>query len=171
IRLAAFTPGGSRGDVYNLHYTQQPLAEPAKPAGIANGLICNYYPGEYKSSKLMAGTPKLAVKVDEIIVPKEASAPSFGLKYYGFLSIPTDGIYSFYLTCDDGGILKIADREVVNNDGWHGPIEKSGQVALKAGLQPIALDFVEGGGGYTLKLKYSVNGSAITEVPAAWLKH
>lgn len=171
IRLAAFTPSGSRGDVYNLYYTQQPLAEPAKPAGIANGLICNYYPGEYKSSKLMAGTPKLAVKVDEIIVPKEASAPSFGLKYSGYLEIPADGIYSFYLTCDDGGILRIADREVVNNDGWHGPIEKSGQVALKAGLQPIALDFVEGGGGYTLKLKYSVNGSAIAEVPASWLKH
>ena len=119
----------------------------------------------------MTGTPKLAVKVDEIMVPKEASAPSFGLKYAGFLQIPADGIYSFYLTCDDGGILNIAGREVVNNDGWHGPIEKSGQVALKAGLQPIALDFVEGGGGYTLKLKYSVNGSPITEVPASWLKH
>ncbi|MGI4729978.1 MAG: family 20 glycosylhydrolase [Janthinobacterium lividum] len=171
IRLAAFTPSGSRGDVYNLHYTQQSLAEPAKPAGIADGLICNYYPGEYKSAKLMSGAPKIAIKVDEIVVPKEASAPSFGLKYAGFLQIPADGIYSFYLTCDDGGILNIAGREVVNNDGWHGPIEKSGQVALKAGLQPIALDFVEGGGGYTLKLKYSVNGLPITEVPSAWLKH
>jgi hexosaminidase len=171
IRLAAFTPSGSRGDVYNLHYTQQNLAESAKPAGIANGLICNYYPGEYKSSKLMAGQPKSAYKVDEIVVPKEANAPSFGLKYSGYLDIPTDGIYSFYLTCDDGGILQIAGRETVNNDGWHGPIEKSGQVALKKGLQPIALDFVEGGGGYTLKLKYSVNGSALTEVPSAWLKH
>lgn len=171
IRLAAFTPKNSRGDVYNLHYTQQTLAEPAKPAGIANGLICNYYPGEYKSAKLMAGQPKQAIRVDEIVVPKEVVAPSFGLKYTGFLNIPADGIYSFYLTCDDGGILQIADREVVNNDGWHGPIEKSGQVALKKGLQPIALDFVEGGGGYTLKLKYSVNGSPITEVPSAWLKH
>ncbi|RYE09791.1 MAG: beta-hexosaminidase, partial [Sphingobacteriaceae bacterium] len=171
VRLAAFTPKNVSGNVYNLHYTQQDLAEAEKPAGIAGGLICNYYPGPFKSSKLMAGAPKQAIKVDEIVVPKEASAPSFGLKYTGFLQIPADGIYSFYLTCDDGGILKIANREVVNNDGWHGPIEKSGQVALKSGLQPIALDFVEGGGGYTLKLKYSVNGSPITEVPSAWLKH
>lgn len=170
IRLAAFTPNGSRGDVYNLHYMQQALAEPAKVA-TANGLICNYFPGEYKSAKLMSGQPKLAIKVDEIVVPKEASAPGFGLKYAGFLDIPADGIYSFYLTCDDGGILQIADREVVNNDGWHAPIEKSGQVALKKGLQSITLNFVEGGGGYTLKLKYSVNGSALTEVPSAWLKH
>lgn len=171
IRLAAFTQSGIRGDIYNLHYTKQTLAEPAKPAGIASGLICNYYPGIYKSSKLMAGQPTLAVKADEIMVPKEASAPAFGLKYFGFLQIPADGIYSFYLTCDDGGILNIAGHEVVNNDGWHAPVEKSGQVALKAGLQPIALDFVEGGGGYTLKLKYSVNGSPIADVPSAWLKH
>ena len=171
IRLAAFTPNGSRGDVYNLHYTQQTLAEPVKVSAVANGLICNYYPGEYKSAKLMSGQPKLAIKVDEIVVPKEAAAPGFGLKYAGFLDVPTDGIYSFYMTCDDGGILQIAGREVVNNDGWHGPIEKSGQVALKKGLQPIALDFVEGGGGYTLKLKYSINGSALAEVPSSWLKH
>ncbi len=171
IRLAAFSPKNIRGDIYNLHYTQQTLAEPAKPAGIANGLICNYYPGEYKSAKLMSGTPKIAVRVDEIAVPKEALAPSFGLKYSGFLAVPADGIYSFYLTCDDGGILHIAGREVVNNDGWHSPAEKSGQVALKAGLQPIALDFVEGGGGYVLKLEYSLNGSTPVAVPSSWLKH
>jgi len=170
IRLAAFTPKGSRGDVYNLHYTQQNLAEPVTKT-TSVGLLCNYYPGRYKSSKLMTGKATGVYTVDEIRVPKEANAPSFGLKYKGFLEVPADGIYSFYLTCDDGGILQIAGREVVNNDGWHGPIEKSGQVALKKGLQPINLDFVEGGGGYTLKLKYSINGSVPAEIPSVWLKH
>jgi len=42
---------------------------------------------------------------------------------------------------------------------------------LKAGLQPIVLNFIEGGGGYTFKLQYSFGGSAPTEVPAQWLKH
>jgi hexosaminidase len=42
---------------------------------------------------------------------------------------------------------------------------------LRKGMQPIALDFVEGGGGYTLSLKYSLNGSAPAEVPSSWLKH
>jgi len=109
--------------------------------------------------------------VNSIVVPAAVKAPSFGLRYEGYLNVPTDGIYSFYLTCDDGGILNIAKREVINNDGWHGPIEKSGQVALKKGMQPIELNFVEGGGGYTLKLKYSVNGSEPAEVPDSWLKH
>ena len=172
VRLAAFTASGRRGDIYNLHYKQQDMAAPivnvmaAKP-----GLLCDYYPGSYKSSKLMAGKPEAVYTVNEVVVPAEAKAPSFGLKYHGYLDIPADGIYSFFFTCDDGGILTIAGNETVNNDGWHGPFEKSGQAALRKGLQPIAMDFVEGGGGFTLKLKYSVNGSAPVEVPSDWLKN
>jgi len=106
-----------------------------------------------------------------ITVPSFAEAPSFGLKYRGYIDVPQDGIYSFYLTCDDGGTLKIANREVVDNDGQHSAIEKNGQIALKKGLHNIALDFIEGGGGYTLKLKYSLNGSAPQDIPAGWLKN
>ena len=83
---------------------------------------------------------------NSIAVPKEATAPSFGLKYTGYLDVPETGIYTFYLTCDDGGVLKIADRLVVDNDGHHPAIEKDGQVALKQGLQPISLNFIEGRG-------------------------
>jgi hexosaminidase len=172
IRLAAFKSNGTAGDVYNLNYTKQTLAQPETKANIESGLLCNYYPGSYKSAKLMAAIKANEVfTVDSIVVPAGVKAPSFGLRYEGYLNIPADGIYSFYLTCDDGGILNIAKREVVNNEGWHGPIEKSGQVALKKGMQPIELNFVEGGGGYTLKLKYSVNGSEPAEVPGGWLKH
>jgi len=85
--------------------------------------------------------------------------------------VPETGIYTFYLTCDDGGTLRLANRLVVDNDGLHSAIEKTGQVALTKGLHPLALDFVEGGGGYTLLLKYSKDGSEPQQVPASWLKH
>ncbi|MBS7564869.1 family 20 glycosylhydrolase [Mucilaginibacter sp. Bleaf8] len=172
IRLAAFKANGTAGDLYNLNYTRQTLAEPVIKTGVKNGLLCSYYPGSYKKSTLLADAkPQATVAVDSLVVPKEATAASFGLRYQGYFDVPEDGIYSFYLTCDDGGILKVAGRNTVDNDGWHGPIEKSGQVALKKGLQPIELNFVEGGGGYTLKLKYSKNGSQPVAVPASWLKH
>ena len=171
VRLAAFTPKGRRSDIYDLQYTQQDMAAPVNTFVSSPGLSCNYYPGEFKNAKSITGEPKAVFTVDSVIVPKKADAPSFCLKYQGYLDIPADGIYSFYLNCDDGGILKIADREVVDNDGPHGPFEKSGQVALRKGLQPLNLDFIEGGGGYTLKLKYSVNGSQPMEIPSSWLKH
>ncbi|TFF38899.1 family 20 glycosylhydrolase [Mucilaginibacter psychrotolerans] len=172
IRLAAFKADGAMGDVYDLQYQKQTLAEPVAIASPAKGLLCSEYRQLYKNTTLIPNTkPDTTFTVQSITVPKEAEAPSFAIKYRGYLEIPTDGIYSFYLTCDDGGTLKIAGRDVVNNDGLHAAIEKNGQVALKKGLQPIALDFIEGGGGYTLKLKYSLNGSEPKDIPAEWLKN
>ena len=171
VQLAAFSKTGIRGDIYKLEYSKQPLAPAAQVSNLKPGLQCAYYPGAYKSAMLMKGEPAATYTVTNLEVPKEANAPTFGVKFTGYLNILQDGVYSFYLTCDDGGILKVGPLETVNNDGWHPPMEKSGQAALKKGLQPIALDFVEGGGGYTLKLKYSLNGSAPQDVPSAWLMH
>jgi len=172
VRVAAFRPNGSRGDIYNLQYQQQTLAEPENAANLSNGLICSQYKGSFKATtRIPDRKADTVMRVQSVNVPKELEAPSFGLKYRGYLDIPQDGIYSFYFTCDDGGVLKIANREVVNNDGNHSAIEKDGQVALKKGLHNIALDFVEGGGDYTLKLKYSLNGSEPRDIPAEWLKN
>ncbi len=172
VRVAAFRPGGSMGDVYDLSYQKQSLAEPEMVNTISNGLICKEYKAYFKQTTAMPDTkPDVTIKVNDIVVPKELEAPSFGLKYRGYIDVPTDGIYSFYLTCDDGGVLKIANRLVVDNDGNHSAIEKNGQVALKKGLHNFVLDFIEGGGGYTLKLKYSLNGSEPREIPAQWFKN
>ena len=172
IRVAAFRPNGSRGDIYDLQYQQQIFAEPETVPHINDGLICSQYKGQYKlTTRMPVHKADTVLKVQTIIVPKAAEAPSFGLKYRGYLDVPQTGIYSFYLTCDDGGTLKIANRDVVNNDGNHPAIEKNGQVALKKGLHSIALDFIEGGGGYTLKLQYSINGSEPQDIPAQWLKN
>jgi hexosaminidase len=104
-------------------------------------------------------------------VPSTVKAPSFGIAYKGYIDIPADGIYSFYLTADDGAVLKIGPTMVVDNDGNHSAQERSGQIALKMGLHPFALDFIEGGGGFTLKLQYSVNGSPRQDIPAEWFKN
>ena len=106
-----------------------------------------------------------------IEVPPTVKAPSFGIAYKGYIDVPADGIYSFYLTADDGAVLKIGPTTVVDNDGNHSAQERSGQIALKMGLHPFALDFIEGGGGFTLKLQYSVNGSARQDIPAEWFKN
>ncbi|GAA4917474.1 family 20 glycosylhydrolase [Mucilaginibacter defluvii] len=172
IRLVAYTASGVRGDLYNLKYVKQPLAEPVNKTGLQAGLVVRYFPAFYKKTTLIPDTAKnQALTVSTVTVPKEATAPSFGLKYRGYLDIPTDGVYTFYLTCDDGGILKVADRLVVDNEAMHSAIEKSGQVALKKGLQPFEINFLEGGGGYALKLLYSKDGSTPAEIPASWLKH
>jgi hexosaminidase len=172
IRLAAFTSIGGKGDVYDLNYQQQSLSPAVEVDNTRSGLICSYYKAFFKETKFISQATADSTFISDVIaVPQSVKAPSFAIVFSGYINVPSDGVYSFYLTCDDGGVLKIADRETVNNDGLHSAIEKNGQIALKKGLQKFKLDFIEGGGGYTLKLKYSKDGSAPADVPSSWFRN
>ncbi|MDB5086471.1 MAG: beta-hexosaminidase [Mucilaginibacter sp.] len=172
VKVAAFTPTGTRGDIYSLNYTQQQMLGPVKIAPPKPGLACSYYKAYFKETALMRNAKVDSTFItDKIEVPSTVKAPSFGINYKGYIDVPADGIYSFYLTCDDGGVLRIGNNITVNNDGNHSAQERSGQIALKMGAHPFNLDFIEGGGGFKLLLKYSVNGSEPKEIPAGWLKN
>ena len=172
IRLAAFKPDGRRGDLYDISFHKESYAEPAAVASSQAGLNANWYKGFFRTTlKMPAGNGTGAEIVSNLAVPKKAESANFGIKFRGYIDIPETGIYTFYLGSDDGSTLKIADRMVVDNDGLHSFKEKNGQVALKKGLHPIALDLIEGGGGYRLSIQYSVNGSGRQDIPASWFKY
>jgi hexosaminidase len=172
IKLAAFTPTGLRGEIYTLNYQKEVYREPVRVTSAARGLQCKYYKKYLLNTLGMKSLqPDSQFIAPNIVVPALVTAPSFGLQYSGYIDIPETGIYSFYLLCDDGGTLTIGNKEVVNNDGQHAPQEKSGQIALKKGLHPFYLNFIEGGGGFTLQLKYSKGNGAVTPVPDSFFKH
>ncbi|HWV66443.1 family 20 glycosylhydrolase [Chitinophaga sp.] len=171
IKLAAFSPAGNRGDIYSLRYRKEAYLTPTVVKDARPGLKLDYFEGSYKSAARIKEQADSSIRVTNAIIPEgmgKGGGP-FGAKVYGYINVPTTGIYSFYLTADDGAILYINNQEVVNNDGWHAPFQKSGQVALEKGWHPIKVAFVEGGGGYTLKLEYSLNGSKLQPVPDSWL--
>ncbi|RAJ77603.1 hexosaminidase [Chitinophaga dinghuensis] len=172
IKLAAFSRFGNRGDIYNLRFRQVNYLAPVTEKAGQTGLNLDFYKGAFKSVTKIKADADSAMTVSNVVIPaglgKEGKP--FGAKLHGYIDVPETGIYSFYLTCDDGGILYIGGEEVVNNDGWHAPVQKSGQIALQKGVHPLLVSFVEGGGGYTLKLEYSLNGSKLMPVPDNWLK-
>lgn len=172
VKFALFSPNGARGDIYTVNYKQVSMAKPAKVnSKQSNGLVCSFYNGMFKNTANVKAEKDKEVIVSNLIVPKEFATAAFALKYRGYIKVPATGIYSFFFTCDDGGKLYIANQTTVDNDGLHSAIEKSGQAALSKGIHPFALDFVEGGGGFTLKLQYSFNGSAIQDIPDSWFVH
>ncbi|MCS3795395.1 family 20 glycosylhydrolase [Niastella sp. OAS944] len=172
IKLAAFTPGGLRGDIYSLNYKKEKYLEPVMVANAAGGLKASFYKKYFLNTIGMKDKqPDSQFVAANAAVPVGVSAPSFGMQYTGYINIPETGIYSFYLLVDDGGVLYIGDKEVVNNDGQHAPLEKSGQIALRKGLHPFKLNFIEGGGGFTLQLKYSKGAGAPITIPDSFFKH
>jgi alpha-L-fucosidase len=82
----------------------------------------------------------------------------FGFEYNGCIKIPTDGVYMFYTSSDDGSRLYIGSELVVDNDGLHGMSEKSGIVALAKGFHPIRVTFFEKTGSDDLKVSYKGPG-------------
>lgn len=172
LKFALLGPNGNKGDVYTVNYRQMSMAESTKLKGkVTDGLSCSFYDGLFGSTKKVKKIRDKEVVVPNVIVPKEFITSAFALKYKGYIKVPETGIYNFYFTCDDGGMLYINNQIIVDNDGLHSSIEKSGQAALTKGVHPFCLDFVEGGGGFTLKLQYSLNGSVPKDVPDSWFLH
>ncbi len=172
IKMAAYTPSGNRGDTYSLEYAKETYAPPVNVTGtLESGLKCTYYVGSFDSTKNMSAVaPSHTFYVKDIEVPAEVKAPSFGLQYRGYIDVPERAIYSFYLTSDDGSALYIDNKKVVNNDGLHSAIERSGEIALEKGLHHFSLDFIEGGGGYTLRLLYALKEGQPQNIPAEMFK-
>jgi len=77
------------------------------------------------------------------------------LEFSGSIIIPKTDDYTFYLRSDDGSILYIDGKVVVNNDGQHPSSERSSKVTLKKGKHQIRVSYFEWRGEFDLKLSWS----------------
>lgn len=86
-----------------------------------------------------------------------------GLFFTGYLKIPRDGNYTFYLTADAGALLRLHDATVIDADyGYTGGKEVSGGIRLAAGLQPFRLYYTHKNGAAAL-LNFSWSGPGMAK--------
>ncbi len=116
-----------------------------------------------KVAEGVAPVPSVAVK------PREEY---FGLVFTGFVEVPVDGVYRFFVDSDDGSTMSLHGRTIVDNDGPHSATEKSGAIALAKGLHPIEIRMFEGMGQDLLRVSWLVPGAAKkVEIPAGAYRH
>lgn len=147
--------------------------KPQVPAGSTTpGLLCDLYDGDWKTapdfSKL---TPKATVVTPTIVYPEQHPNDRFGLRYSGFIAVPATGLYTFSTTSDDGSLLMIDDVLVVDNDGSHGAIERTGAVGLLAGTHKIEVRYFQGAGGASLEASWQGPGTDKAAIPTTVLSH
>jgi hexosaminidase len=162
-----------RGNRKDIRFDKQSylVAANVDKSSLKEGVRCSYYEEAFRSvSEVDEAEPKETVILSRIEFPAHRRAELFGLKFDGFLYVQKDGIYSFYLSSDDGSSLTIGDRLVVNNDGPHGEKEVGGQVALQKGYHPYTLRYFDGGGGNKLTLQYQPPGQIVQDIPSSGLK-
>ncbi len=68
----------------------------------------------------------------------------FAIEYTGRFWIQKPGLYRFELTSDDGSRLYIDDQPVVDNDGIHAVVTKSGSVELSGGIHRMRVQYFQG---------------------------
>ena len=70
-----------------------------------------------------------------------------GILYFnGYIRIPKDGEYSFYITSDTKAFLRIHDAQVIDADyGYVQRSERKASILLKAGLHPFSLYYKQEG--------------------------
>lgn len=144
-----------------------------KTANLKPGIAYTYYQPE-KNINMVSSfkTDLISSGVADIIsVAKKQRADKFAFDFSGYIKIEKDGVYTFFTQSDDGSKLFIDDEEVVNNDGDHGTVEKSGKAALKKGYHKIRVIYFDSGGGNELKVFIQPEGGTKTEVPATVLYH
>lgn len=172
IKVAGFRPNGNRGDVFTINYEQQNYLKPVVPASPKGGLQFSYYPKLYKTVNAIDAKDMEKEAVTKAIeIPVEKTAGSFATIHKGYFYAAETGIYSFALRSDDGSVLKMGGKVLIDNDGMHTSIEKSAQIALEKGYHPFELLFLEGGGGYTLKLQCKAPNGQLKDVDASVFFH
>ena len=122
-----------------------------------HGVDYNYYKFDGISLPNFADlTPVSSSTESSFVIPSMVSDVNFALKFTGYIKIPEDGLYTFYTTSDDGSALLIDKKLVVNNDGQHAMVERSGTAVLNAGYHKIEILFFQAGGG--MGLDVSIKG-------------
>ena len=122
-----------------------------------NGVSYIYYEGKFKHTDHFKTN---GVKKDEGVMPDFSilNAPAkdhFGYEFKSYIHIPKTGVYNFYLYSDDGSLLYIDGKVIIDNNGSHSAARKGGKVALEEGFHEVHLLYFEDYMGQELKVKMS----------------
>lgn len=139
---------------------------------VLSGLSFDYYEVLNMSSveQLVGVIAKQGIFPVPSIEPRNRNK-DYGFIFNGYVDIPTDGVYTFFTTSNDGSDLFIGDTKVVANDGNHVETEESGSIALQAGLHEITIRYFQRGGKAAFSTAWEGPEFSKQAIPATALSH
>lgn len=121
-----------------------------------NGVQFSYYEGNWDSipdvRQLVAAKVGRAFDIALDAVPHRMGG--YALQFDGFFNVDSSGEYTFFLLSDDGSRLAVDGKELISNDGLHGPVELSNKATLAPGKHAIRVLYFQRGGDQTLQISY-----------------
>ena len=132
------------------------------------GLSYAYYEGNWDGIPDFTKQPpiKNGTANDFLVGDIAENKNNFGIKYTGYINITEEGMYYFRCKADDAGSLKIHNKMVCLDgtsevfDNSNKKVGSSGAIALKKGMHPVEIEFVENQGGERLRFYYKKSEEA-----------
>ena len=141
----------------------------AEREGIENGVLWKVYQGDFSWVPEMRTLTASKEGVAEFPKADIGIGKAYDAYYFeGFIKIPEDGAYTFYLTANGSGLLRIHDAVVIDaGQEYFANSPKSGSIQLKAGLHPFRLYYVkEKYGKPAINLEWSATEIKRESIPA-----
>ncbi len=172
LKARCFAAGKKPGYPVTLHLEKVGLTEAVKVKSVKPGL--RYIYKETSGAKIADfknrdATEKGIIKTFNVDAIKD-DRPFF-YSFSGYVNVPADGLYEFGLKSNDGAILYIDGKELINSDGDHLALMVHAKTGLKKGFHEIKVDYFQMGGGKDLKVTWQGPGVKNREIPANLLFH
>jgi len=145
--------------------------KPATAPGSDTGLLSQEYKGSWDTLPDFDSLTPRSTGTASSIGLANSKEENWGKRLSGFIMASGDGVYEFALTSDDGSKLWIDDQLVVDNDGLHGSVTKTGVAALAKGAHKIVIGWFNKSGSLDLSLYWGKAGSKLGPVEGAELSH
>jgi len=145
VRARSYTADGRASRVKSMSFRKMTPLPAVKIKKTEPGLTMQYFEGSWKKipdfSKL---TPvKKAIVKQASLTDTGHRADEFALVLEGYVDVATTGVQTFYLNSDDGSKLFIDNQLVVDHDGDHSAIKKTGQIILSSGKHRVRIEYLE----------------------------
>lgn len=130
--------------------------------------------GKYYSNTNWLGEPSFT-RVDkriDFIWDLNTGRPfpgSFSVEWEGYILIVESGDYTFGINSDDGSLLYIDNKLLVDNGGMHGSQYVSRPINLTKGYHQLKLIFQDFGGGAVMELYWEIPGQTKEIIDSKYL--
>ncbi len=145
VSARSYTSDGRASRVKRVSFRKMDPLPAVKIKKTESGLAMQYFEGSWKKlpdfsklSPVKKGIVKLVNLNDIGHRPDE-----FALVLEGYITVATTGVQTFFLNSDDGSKLYIDNQLVVDHDGDHSAIKKTGQIVLSSGTHRLRIEYLE----------------------------
>ena len=167
LKMKAFNGSHLPSGLVDINLIKVKLNPSKKCIKVVPGLNYEYYEKFFVTTADFNIVKAISKGVSKIFTIDAAKRDKyFGFKFDGYIKVPADGLYTFYLKSNDGSRLYIDGKELIENDANHGAVVEPGYVGLKAGLHKIDVRYFQCGGGKDLKISWSSENFTKREIMA-----